>query len=97
MLLLVWLYIQYIKGDGATVSFRIVRQRSVASGMLFSMCLCSVMFVVSYYVPIWFQTVKGASAEKSGINFFAAFAPMVVMAIASGILVCMEVILGIRD
>ncbi|KAH6892182.1 major facilitator superfamily transporter [Thelonectria olida] len=86
VLLLAWLYVQHTKGDNATMSFRIVRQRSVASGMMFSMCLSSVMFVVSYYVPIWFQTVKGVSAEKSGIDFFAAFAPMAVTAVLSGVL-----------
>ncbi|KAI0149057.1 major facilitator superfamily domain-containing protein [Pestalotiopsis sp. NC0098] len=86
VLLLVWLYIQYAKGDRGTLPLRIVRQRSVAAGMIYMLGSSGALFIITYYVPIWFQSVKGVSAEKSGINFLAASAAMTVSAVLSGIL-----------
>ncbi|VUC23481.1 unnamed protein product [Clonostachys rosea] len=86
VLLIAWIYIQYAKGDNATLPARIIRQRSVGCGLLFSLCTCSSMFVVSYYGPIWFQVVKDTTAEQSGINFLAALGPLIVASFAAGAL-----------
>lgn len=83
----VWLFIQYRKGEAATLPMRILKQRSVASGVLFSFCQGASLFVVVYYVPIWFQAVKGVSAEKSGVNFLATTAAMTLTAMMGGGLV----------
>jgi MFS family permease len=87
LLFIAWIYIQYAKGDNATLPARIIRQRSVGCGLLFSLCTCSSMFVVSYYGPIWFQVVKDTTAEQSGINFLAALGPLIVASFAAGALV----------
>ncbi|KAI4595162.1 hypothetical protein KJ359_007137 [Pestalotiopsis sp. 9143b] len=86
VLILVWLFIQYVKGDRGTLPLRIVRQRSVAASMVYMLGSSGALFVITYYVPIWFQSVKGVSAEKSGVNFLAASAAMTVSAVLSGIL-----------
>ncbi|KAF7531468.1 hypothetical protein G7054_g8868 [Neopestalotiopsis clavispora] len=86
VLLALWLYVQYVKGDTGTLPLRIVKQRSVASGMAYTLGASGALFVITYYVPIWFQSVKGASAEQSGINFLAASAAMTVGAVLSGAL-----------
>ncbi|POR35849.1 Uncharacterized protein TPAR_03950 [Tolypocladium paradoxum] len=41
--------------------------RSVICGFIFSCCNNGALSVVEYYMPIYFQTVKGVSAEMSGI------------------------------
>lgn len=88
VLFLTWLFIQYSRGDAATLPLRIARQRSVASGMIFSLGIGGSLFLVVYYVSIWFQAVKNDSAQKSGINFFTSSASMSVASVISGSLVC---------
>lgn len=43
-------YIQYRQGDDATLPIRIIRQRSIITGFVFSFCTSAALNVVSYYV-----------------------------------------------
>ncbi|KAH6648934.1 major facilitator superfamily domain-containing protein [Truncatella angustata] len=86
VLFLVWLYIQYVKGDDGTLPLRIVKQRSVVTGMVFMFGIAGSLFIVVYYVPIWFQAVKNTTAEQSGINFLATSGAMSISAVLAGIL-----------
>ena len=63
-----WIYIQYSRGETATLPGRIIRQRSIAAGAFSSFCMGGAFFVLLYYVAIWFQAVKGRSAVSSGIS-----------------------------
>ncbi|KAI8161523.1 Efflux pump aflT [Colletotrichum sp. SAR 10_65] len=87
VLLIVWLYVQYRRGDEATLPVRLMRQRSVASGTLFMLGTNGTVFVIVYYVSFWFQAVKDVTAEQSGINFLASSLSVSVSSIASGFLV----------
>lgn len=82
-----WVYIQYRRGDDGTLPLRIIRQRSVASGMWFTLGMSGCLFIVTYYVPIWFQSVKSTTAEQSGIDFLAATGGMTLAAILGGVAV----------
>ncbi|KAK5943686.1 hypothetical protein PMZ80_004694 [Knufia obscura] len=62
-----FLGLQWYMGDNATIPFRIISQRSVASACTFAFLLGSAFFILIYWVPIWFQAIKGATAFKSGI------------------------------
>lgn len=62
-----FLILQYFLKDDATIPFRIASQRSVASACVFAFLLGAAFFILIYWVPIWFQAVKGATAFKSGI------------------------------
>ena len=44
-----------------------MKKRSMASAAWFSFTLGSFFLLLIYFLPIWFQAVKGASAVKSGI------------------------------
>lgn len=59
--------IQIWKQDQATVPPRIIKQRSIWSAAYYAFALGSFFFLLVYYLPIWFQAVKGASAVRSGI------------------------------
>ncbi|KAK2734115.1 major facilitator superfamily transporter [Colletotrichum kahawae] len=72
VLLIMWLYVQYRRGDEATLPVRLMRQRSVASGTIFMLGANGTVFVIVYYVSFWFQAVKDVTAEQSGINFLAS-------------------------
>lgn len=87
ILFLAWLGIQYYRGDDATLPLRLMRQRSVASGMLFMLGVNGAVFVIVYYVSIWFQVVKDTTAEQSGINFLTSSTAVSVSSILSGIIV----------
>jgi hypothetical protein len=54
--------------DNATVLSRIIKQRSIAAGILFSTCIGGVLVTSLYWIVIWFQALKGISVVKSGIN-----------------------------
>lgn len=85
VLTIVFIFIQWREGDNATIPFRIIRQRSIASSVWFAFCLGGHFFVLIYWVPIWFQAIKGASAFKSGIMCLPLILSLVVANIATGI------------
>ncbi|OAA60827.1 sulfate permease 2 [Cordyceps fumosorosea ARSEF 2679] len=87
VLLFAWAVSQYLQGDRATVPLSMIKQRSLAGGAFFVFCFFAAFFVITYYVPIWFQAVRGASAYASGINMLAASAAMSVAVIGSGFIV----------
>lgn len=84
VLITFFLYIQFRMGDGATVPIRIITQRSVAAGVIFSFTVPGSMFILIYYLPIWFQAIKGESAVKSGVNTIPLVIALVIASIAAG-------------
>ncbi|KAF7354675.1 Major facilitator superfamily transporter [Mycena sanguinolenta] len=74
--------IQFWKQDMATVPPRILKNRSIAAGMLYSVCAGSSFFILVYFLPIWFQAIKGVSAVKSGIDNL----PMVLSLVTSSLI-----------
>jgi hypothetical protein len=63
-----WAYMQYRRGDRATVSSHVIRQRSIAFGSIYSMAAFGASMVMLYYLPIWFQAVREVSALEAGIS-----------------------------
>ncbi|KAE8349168.1 major facilitator superfamily domain-containing protein [Aspergillus coremiiformis] len=55
------------KGEHALLPRRIVRHRSIVAGMWFSLCNNSTLSVFEYYMPTYFQVIRGASATGSGV------------------------------
>ena len=47
---------------------RIARQRTIAFSAVFSVCLGGGFFLLIYFLPIWFQAIRGTSAIHSGID-----------------------------
>lgn len=66
MLLGVFLYNQYRRGDAAALPFRVMKNRTVVAGLIFVMCSASAGNVFEYYMPTYFQVVRGYSPAKSG-------------------------------
>lgn len=84
ILLGIFIYIQFKMGDNATVPIRIIRQRSIASGVFFSACIPGSMMVVLYFLPQWFQAVRGVSAIHSGISTLPIVMALVVSSFLAG-------------
>lgn len=84
VLILIFIAIQLWRQEDATIPPRIIKQRSVAAGVIFSMCIGGGMITMLYSLAIWFQAVKGVSAVQSGINTIPMVLSLVVGAIFSG-------------
>jgi MFS family permease len=89
VLILAFVYFQIRQGDLATVPPRIVLKRSVWSAGFFVMCLGGAFLGSVYYLPIWFQAVKDASAVGSGIMNLPMLVSMVLCSVVAGAAVTM--------
>ena len=76
---------QFAQGENATIPIRIVKRRSVAAASWYTFCLGGSFFVLIYFVPIWFQAIKGVSATKSGIMVLPMILSLVLVSVISGI------------
>ncbi|KAH8901039.1 MFS general substrate transporter [Thozetella sp. PMI_491] len=84
VLLIAFALEQYRKGDRATLPPRILRNRSVLAGFLFSMCCNSGLSVVEFYLPTYFQAVRQYSAAQSGYLMFPIVGGFIVAMLGSG-------------
>ncbi|CEJ94889.1 hypothetical protein VHEMI10396 [[Torrubiella] hemipterigena] len=66
VLLLLFIYHQTRRGDDATLPPRIMKRRTVIAGFLFIMFTNSASNVLEYYLPTFYQTVRGFSPAQSG-------------------------------
>jgi MFS family permease len=85
VLIIIFIVIQYFKGDHATIPFRIIKKRSVWAACTYSFFLGASFFVVIYFIPIWFQAVRGTSAVESGIRSLPLVLGLVIISIIGGI------------
>ncbi|KAI3553814.1 MFS transporter [Colletotrichum abscissum] len=85
--LLPWMALQYFQGDDATVPLSIVKQRSVASSNLYLLFLNGAFGVFIFYLPVWFQSIRGDDAESSGLKQLALCISTAVGSIVAGGLV----------
>nr|XP_036581194.1 major facilitator superfamily transporter [Colletotrichum truncatum]KAF6789462.1 major facilitator superfamily transporter [Colletotrichum truncatum] len=81
-----WAFIQYRKGEEATIPLRIIIQRTMFCASWMILLLFSLLYINIYYIPIWLQTVKNHSAFQSGVDLLASSASMVVATIVAGAL-----------
>ncbi|CAM1509678.1 Fc.00g000130.m01.CDS01 [Cosmosporella sp. VM-42] len=75
---------QIWKRDAAIVPPHILTQRTVASGAWFTLTCTASMTLIVYFLPIWFQAVKGSTALNSGIQLIPLVLSVLVASIISG-------------
>ncbi|KAI1474498.1 MFS general substrate transporter [Daldinia eschscholtzii] len=85
-LLIAFVLVQVWRPERATVPPRIFTQRSIYCAFFVSSCLGAQQTLMLYYLPIWFQAVKGDSAVESGIHLLPQVLSLVVASILTGIL-----------
>jgi MFS family permease len=84
VLLVAFIGIQFWKGENGTVPPRIISQRSISFGVFFTFCNAASMMIFLYYLPIWFQAIKGVSAVTSGIMTIPLVISLVISSFISG-------------
>ncbi|KAH7132183.1 MFS multidrug transporter-like protein [Dendryphion nanum] len=67
ILFCIFAIVQYYQKDKAIVPLRILTQRTVGFSCLFVLSIMLAATSIVYYLPFYFQSVKGFSAHKSGI------------------------------
>jgi len=83
---IVWLMWNYYKGDAAMIPPSMVRKRTVWSSCVVYGLFSGQMYTASYWLPIYFQGVKGASPVKSGVDILPIIIAHIFAAVSSGAL-----------
>ncbi|KAJ7075565.1 major facilitator superfamily domain-containing protein [Mycena belliarum] len=76
--------IQVWKQEEATIPPRILKKRSILAGAWFALGLGASFFILVYFLPIWFQAIKGVSAVKSGIDNLPMILSLVISSLIAG-------------
>lgn len=78
---------QWRQGDDALLPPRIVLQRSVAASAIAAFFIYGTLLIHAYYLPIWFQAIKGADAIQSGVDLIAYMVANALFSVLAGIAV----------
>ncbi|KAJ7197032.1 MFS transporter [Mycena pura] len=82
--ILVFFAIQIREQENATIPPRILTQRSILAGAWYSFFAGAGFYLFVYFLPLWFQAIKGVSAVKSGTDNLALILSLVVATLVSG-------------
>ncbi|PMD64171.1 MFS general substrate transporter [Hyaloscypha bicolor E] len=83
----VFLAWDYRKGDDAMIPFSTMGKRTVWSSCVTYGLFMGQLFTVSYYLPIYFQGVKGASPTMSGVYVLPIIGFHILAGLISGVLI----------
>ncbi|KAJ4286162.1 hypothetical protein N0V90_013511 [Kalmusia sp. IMI 367209] len=90
ILVIAFIGVQIWKQENATLPPRILKSRTVWASALFAFGLGASFFLAVYYIPIWFQAVKGTSAVGSGIRNLPMMLSAVLLSVVAGIFITMQ-------
>lgn len=83
---LVFLAWEYRVGDKAMIPFSMLRVRAVWASCVANMFFYGTMLIFSYYIPIYFQSVKGVSPALSGVYMLPAIISQMIASVVCGVL-----------
>jgi hypothetical protein len=83
VLLVAFGIVETLTPETAMAPPRVVLNRNVAGGMIFTFLNYGSIMAIAYYLAIWFQVAKGTSAMDAGINTIPMVIAMVVASILS--------------
>ena len=78
---------QHVKGNAALMPPRIVTQRTVAASCAMAFMIYAALINLTYFLPVWFQAIRGVSALQSGIDMIPYFVVNAVFSLAAGVFV----------
>ncbi|OCK76093.1 efflux pump [Lepidopterella palustris CBS 459.81] len=74
-------------GDDAMIPYSMVRKRVIWSSSSVAFFFFGALLIFSYYLPIYFQAVKGVSPALSGVYLLPGILSQILMVLVSGALV----------
>ncbi|KAK0827284.1 hypothetical protein LTR73_005520 [Friedmanniomyces endolithicus] len=84
LLALAFILVQILMPKTATIPASVLKSRSMLAGMWLTFCIASAMLTFTYFLPTWFQAIKGTSAVQSGIDTIPMVLALVVGNISAG-------------
>ncbi|KAK0907814.1 hypothetical protein LTR91_024562 [Friedmanniomyces endolithicus] len=84
LLALAFILVQILMPKTATIPASVLKSRSMLAGMWLTFCIASAMLTFTYFLPTWFQAIKGTSAVHSGIDTIPMVLALVVGNISAG-------------
>ncbi|RDW65075.1 putative HC-toxin efflux carrier TOXA [Coleophoma cylindrospora] len=78
---------EHHKGDQSMIAFSMVRKQTVWSSCVMYGFFMGQLVCISYYLPIYFQGVKGASPTMSGVYILPVVISHVITGLFSGMLI----------
>jgi predicted MFS family arabinose efflux permease len=82
--LVVFAFLEYHKGKGAIIPLLLIRKSFVWCGCLVMFFAITTSFCASYYLPIYFQAIKGASPSLSGVYLLPIIISQIIFVVLSG-------------
>lgn len=79
--------LQWWLGEEATIPVWIVSHRTIWAASWFAFFLSGAFFLFIYFIPVYFQAIRGDDALQSGIDLLALIIANVVAVLSSGFLV----------
>lgn len=77
---------EYYQGDNAMAPFSILKIRHVWTSCFVMFLFFGCLQIASYYLPIYFQTVRGSTAIVSGVHMLPNVLSQLVSTVSSGAL-----------
>jgi hypothetical protein len=85
--LLIFVIWQWVQKEKALIVPSIIMRRTVAGSCLMAFFIYGVMIIHGYYLPIWFQAIKGTSIAQSGVDMLPFVVPNFLFSLLAGIIV----------
>ena len=86
VLLIAFIAIQFWTNN-STVPPRVMKQRTMIFGSFYMFCIGGNFFTFVYFLPIWFQGVRGRSALDSGIDTLPILLAQTICVVLGGVIV----------
>lgn len=87
LLLLTFCYWNWKQGERALIPLRVLRKRSICMGAITLFAYGIILYVYGYYLPIFFQSVQGATTTDSGVRYIALVVPQILALVLTGAIV----------
>ena len=87
VLVIAFVGIEWYSGDRALLQFRFLKQRTIAAQSAFVFFVAGAFFIMLYYLPLYFQSTRGVSAAKSGIDNLPLVLGASLFTVTSGVLI----------
>ncbi|KAL5356064.1 major facilitator superfamily domain-containing protein [Aspergillus floccosus] len=84
LITIAFLAIEYIQGDRALLVPHILKKKVNYMGCIVSFFLGGAEFTLIYYIPIYFQSILGTTAQDSGVRNLAFIIALTIFTVISG-------------
>ncbi|KAH8730333.1 major facilitator superfamily domain-containing protein [Phaeosphaeriaceae sp. PMI808] len=84
LLLIGFIFIESKQGDRAIVPPSVVKRRTIWACSLFAFPLFGSFLVICYFLPLWFQAIKGDTATESGIHNLPSILGATIFSVVAG-------------